>query len=306
MEIAVTDRSTWPGEVPEPVPCQADTVRAMKDGPEGATLPRTRFTEGPLPPVYFALAFAVWALLSNGLASWLLGAERSYLVDQLWNVPSGMGQLAIAYAFLRHAGVRLRDIGAGPRQFLPAVVAVVAVVMALNVTVGVLLLAAGEPLSFGWFALYRAPPLELATSAVAVGAVAQYLFVGPVEELAFRGYLQNKFAALLERGRSRAATPLAVVGAALVFAFLHVPTLLLLGGGSLGGLPLLTASGILFGTIYALTGNLVLVALLHGIGNLWPLGVDPGALGWPNWIVVLVVYTALVVGYRRWAARRRG
>jgi len=264
-----------------------------------------RFADGPWPAVAFALAFTLWLLVSNGLTSSLLGAERSYLVEQLLNVPSGLVQLAIAYAFLRHGGVRIRDIGAGARQVVPAVIAVLAVVAALNVAVIVLVLVAGEPLAFGWFALYRSPPFELSAAAIGVGAMAQYLFVGPIEELAFRGYLQNKLASMLQLGRPRVATALAVVGAALVFAVLHVPTLLLLGGGGWGALPLLVASGVLFGTIYALTRNLVLVALLHGIGNLWPLAVDPGPVGWPDWIVVLTLYAALVVGYRRWAARRR-
>jgi len=50
---------------------------------------------------------------------------------------------------------------------------------------------------------------------------------------------------------------------------------------------MLALSGIAFGTVYALTRSLVLVALLHGIGNLWPLVVDPGG-AWPNWGVVVL------------------
>jgi membrane protease YdiL (CAAX protease family) len=273
----------------------------MPESDEPILATRPRFSDGPWPPLLFAIAFAAWLLLSNGLARWLLGAERSYVVEQLLNVPSGLVQVAIAYVFLRHAGVRLRDIGAGARQVVPALAAVLGLLAALNAVVAGLLFAMGEPLAFGWYALYRTPPFELSATAIAVAASAQYVFVGPVEELAFRGYLQNKFASMLGLRRPRVETTLAVVGAALVFALMHVPTLLVLGNGGWGALPLLFASGVLFGVIYALTRNLVMVALLHGVGNLWPLAVDPAALGWPNWGVILVLYALLVVFYRRWA-----
>ena len=264
-----------------------------------------RFAHGPWPPVLFALAFASWLLVSNGLTRLLLGVDRSYAVEQLVNVPSGIVQVAIAYAFLRYEGVRLSDIGAWARQVVPAVIAIVGVLVTLNIAVIALLLAGGDPVTFGWFALYRSPPLELSTAAIALSAFVQYVFVGPVEELAFRGYLQNKLAALFELGRPRVEMGVAVVGAALAFALMHVPTLVLLGGDGWAALPLLAASGVLFGTIYAITRNLILVALLHGIGNFWPLAVDPATLTWPNWIVVLMVYAAMVVAYRRWAVRRR-
>lgn len=63
---------------------------------------------------------------------------------------------------------------------------------------------------------------------------------------------------------------------------------------------LLTLSGITFGSVYALTRNLLLVALLHGIGNFWPLIVDPGVGAWPNWGVVIILYGLVVVLYRQW------
>ncbi len=65
---------------------------------------------------------------------------------------------------------------------------------------------------------------------------------------------------------------------------------------------LLTLSGITFGTVYALTHNLFLIAFLHGIGNVWPLVVDPGLGAWPNWGVIIVLYGLVVVLYRQWAS----
>jgi membrane protease YdiL (CAAX protease family) len=99
-------------------------------------------------------------------------------------------------------------------------------------------------------------------------------------------------------------TTVGIVAAALSFALLHVPVYLLVRGEGLGALvgtlALLTATGLLYGAMYAATRNLYLVMFLHAIGNLWPLVVDPGAPVWPNYGVILVVYVLLAVVYRRY------
>lgn len=138
---------------------------------------------------------------------------------------------------------------------------------------------------------------------IVVGAITSYLFTGPVEELAFRGYLQNKVISLTGDRSTWVRTILGIVTTALIFAALHLPDLVLDDGVTIaqaaGGLLLLVLSAVLFGTIYELTQNLILVALLHGIGNFWPLIVDPGPGVWPNYAVILLIYTTLVVVYRR-------
>lgn len=109
---------------------------------------------------------------------------------------------------------------------------------------------------------------------------------------------------LLGRGSAPLQTVVAIVTTAIVFSVLHVPTIVLVEGTpigqAVGSLILLTLSGITFGVMYALTRNLFLVALLHGLGNLWPLVVDPGIGAWPNWGVVIVLYGLVVVLYRQW------
>lgn len=70
-------------------------------------------------------------------------------------------------------------------------------------------------------------------------------------------------------------------------------------GSAAGALVMPALSGAAFGTIYALTRDLYLVALLHGVGNFWPLVVDPGAGSWPNWGVIIGLYALVVVAYRR-------
>ncbi|ELZ42015.1 putative protease of the Abi (CAAX) family protein [Halorubrum saccharovorum DSM 1137] len=140
---------------------------------------------------------------------------------------------------------------------------------------------------------------------VLISAVALYLFTGPVEELAFRGYLQNKIISKVTVGSATVQTTIGILTAALAFALLHIPVYLIVRDVSTGTLivtlVLLTATGIMYGAIYAATRNLYLVMFLHGIGNLWPLVVDPGTGVWPNYGVLLVMYVFLTLFYRQWA-----
>jgi len=263
------------------------------------------FHRGIWPVVALLLGFTVWAMLSNTLVTRVWGADPSLLVQGLWSVPSGIVQTSIALLVVWYEGVTLRSIGLSRREFGPALVAVTGFLILLNLVVVGLVLLREARLSVGLFALYRSPPLSLTWTLIAVGAVSEYVFVGPVEELAFRGYLQNKLVAVLNTGYSRLDTVLGIVGAAVAFSLLHVPTEILLDGMPLsqvvGSLALFVATGVTFGTIYAVTRNLYLVMFLHGIGNFWPLIVDPGLSAWPNWGVVLVLYALLALLYRRWA-----
>jgi membrane protease YdiL (CAAX protease family) len=255
-------------------------------------------------PVAFVVAFTLWVALSNLSFTWLVGSDPSRVVESLWNIPSGVVQLGLALLVLRVEGVKLRDIGLGRRQIVPALVAVSGFLVAVNAVVAGLVLLDGGQLSIEPFALYRSPPFDYSVTVLVASGVAQYVFVGPIEEIAFRGYLQNKVRDLLGRGSARLHTVVAIVATAVVFSVLHVPTLVFVEGTpirqAIGALVLLTLSGITFGAVYALTRNLLLVALLHGIGNLWPLVVDPGVGAWPNWGVVLILYGLVVVLYRHW------
>ncbi|MFC5973735.1 type II CAAX prenyl endopeptidase Rce1 family protein [Halomarina salina] len=255
-------------------------------------------------PLVFVVAFSLWVMVSNVSFSWVFGSNPSVVAESLWNLPSGMVQFGLVLLVLRFEGVRLRDLGLGRRQLTMALVTVAGFVLAVNVAVAGLVVLGGGQLSVVPFGLYRSPPLEYSVPALVAAGVAQYVFVGPVEELAFRGYLQNKLTDLLGPRSARFRTAVAIVATAAVFAVLHVPTLVLVEGVPLGqavgSLVMLTLSGIAFGTIYALTHNLFLVAFLHGIGNFWPLVVDPGVGAWPNWGLILILYGLVVVLYRQW------
>jgi len=256
-------------------------------------------------PLAFVVAFSLWVLISNLSFSWLYGSDPSTVTEALWNLPSRVVQFGLVLVVLRFEDVRLRDLGLGRQQFIPALVTAAGFLVAVNVAVAGLILLDGSQLSVDPFALYLSAPLDYSVTALVATSVAQYVFVGPVEEIAFRGYLQNKLTDLLGRRSARVRTGVAIGATAVVFAVLHVPTLVLVDGTPLGQavgtLVLLTLSGITFGTLYALTHNLFLVAFLHGIGNFWPLVVNPGLGAWPNWGVIVVLYGLVVVSYRQWA-----
>jgi len=255
-------------------------------------------------PLAFVVAFSLWVMLSNLSFSWLFGSDPSTVTEALWNLPSRVVQFALVLLVLRVENVRLRDLGLGRRQVVPALVAVAGFLIAVNAVVAGLILVDGGQVSVELFALYLSAPLDYSVTALVATGVAQYVFVGPVEEIAFRGYLQNKLTDLLGHRSVRVRTAVAVVATAVGFAALHVPTVLLVDGAPIvqaaGTLVLLTLSGITFGTMYALTHNLFLVAFLHGVGNFWPLVVDPGLGMWPNWGVIIILYGLIVVLYRRW------
>lgn len=257
-------------------------------------------------PVAFVGAFSLWVMISNLSFGWLFGSDPSTVTKALWNLPSRVVQFGLVLLVLRFEDVRLRDLGLGRRQLVPALVSVAGFLIAVNVVVAGLIFLDGGQLSINPFELYQSPPLDYSVAALVATGVAQYVFVGPVEEIAFRGYLQNKLTDLLGHHPARVRTAVAVVGTAVVFAALHVPTLTLVDGTPIGQaagtLVLLTLSGITFGTMYALTHNLFLVAFLHGIGNFWPLVVDPGLGAWPNWGVIIVLYGIVIMLYRQWTS----
>lgn len=137
--------------------------------------------------------------------------------------------------------------------------------------------------------------------------VSLQFFVGLVEELAFRGYFQNKVVALLG-SNSRFRITIGIVTASIVFGALHAPSAVISGAaisGVVGVVVLRALTGLLFGVFYEVTQNVYFVALLHGLGNSWPLVID-----WGEWsgtpllvffIAVSLCYLAATIWYRRWA-----
>ncbi|MFB6361232.1 MAG: lysostaphin resistance A-like protein [Halobacteriales archaeon] len=265
------------------------------------------FRFGKWPAVGLVLAFTVWVLISAVAFTSLFGEQTSQFLRTLWSIPSGVVQFGIVAAVYRYDGVTFSEIGLSKRLVRPAAIAVGGVIIVTNVVVFTMALLAGNQITFGIYEFYQSDPFNFSSTTIALGAATAYLFTGPIEELAFRGYLQNKVITLLNFDSIRARTSTSIVVTAVVFSVLHIPVKVLVDGaqvaGLVGTLVLLALSGMIFGTIYALTQNLYLVIFLHGIGNFWPLMVDPGQGIWPNYLVLLLIYLALIVVYRQVATR---
>jgi membrane protease YdiL (CAAX protease family) len=96
-----------------------------------------------------------------------------------------------------------------------------------------------------------------------LGGVALMMFVvGPAEELLFRGVIQGRL-------RERLSPAKAIVAASVLFGSVHLTAL---GGGSgaaglLLTIAVLSTVALVLGSLYEYTGNLVVVALTHGLYN---------------------------------------
>lgn len=261
------------------------------------------FRGGIRPAVAVLLAFTIWVTISAVSFNQLFGAESTPLLKAIWSIPSGLIQFGLIAAVYRYEGVDLDELGLSRALLKPAAVAVLGVIIAVNAAVlGLATLHDSEVLP-GVYAFYRTGQYDLSYAVIAISVVSNLVFTGAVEELAFRGYLQNKLVSLVDVGGLRLQTAVGILLTGISFSLMHIPARLLVDGfrlSELGGtLVLLALSGMMFGTIYAFTQNLWLVMLLHGVGNFWPImmGVDRGI--WPNYVVLLGIYCLLIIVYRQ-------
>lgn len=208
----------------------------------------------------------------------------------------------VGWVALRLDGLTARDVGLGRQHVLPGVVAVVGLYVLLNVVGAGTVLVSGEGISIELSDKYAS------TGMWAVAGIAYLAFNGMAEEFAFRGYLQNKIIALFDGSDNRIRKAGAIVVGVVLFALIHIPQQVLIGGvtspvaiaQSLLGIVLL---GLLLGVFYEYTRNVVFVGVLHGSFNWQPVVVA----GVPvSELAVVVGIPALVLTawyYRRWASR---
>jgi len=158
--------------------------------------------------------------------------------------------LIAAILLVGASGLRWRDLGLGPRALLAAA-GVATVAYAAIVAV-----AAGLNAAFdAGFTLFR-------SRYEAAAFVDNWLLAAFAEELLFAGVLYP----LARRLLAPRGPWLAVGLVALAFALWHLPGYLAIGYGAgsvAGRLALNLASWLVFGGLYALSGNLWLVALAH-------------------------------------------
>ncbi|WP_224333740.1 CPBP family intramembrane glutamic endopeptidase [Haloprofundus halobius] len=165
-----------------------------------------------------------------GIAAYLYLSKRDEWNIVRWRVPT-----------LRDLGW----IGGGLVILVGALVAVSAVIQQFGIEV-----AANQVITAGQqnpvYFLYMVP--------------VTIFFVGPMEELIFRGIVQEK----LRRVYGQAV---AVVVASAVFAVAHWLALIGSGGGKVASIAVIFVLGAVLALLYERTENLVVVAVVHGLFN---------------------------------------
>ncbi|MDR9380584.1 MAG: CPBP family intramembrane glutamic endopeptidase [Natronomonas sp.] len=89
--------------------------------------------------------------------------------------------------------------------------------------------------------------------------VLSILIVGPTEELLFRGIIQTRL-------RETFGVAAGITTASVIFAFIHITGFTTLAAGLLG-VSVLFFVGLVLALSYEYTGNLVVVAIMHGLFN---------------------------------------
>ncbi|MDS0279927.1 CPBP family intramembrane metalloprotease [Halomicroarcula sp. S1AR25-4] len=243
------------------------------------------FERGSLVPVVtYLLTIAV-------LSGFLLvssGESPSPLLGMVW----GLFLVALAVGAFVVEGVSPRSLVPPLRSVAP-VFALVAAFWALYNLLAFGLALGGVP------GVTTTPSRVTAHPSLYLAALGSaLLFTAIPEELVFRGYLQSKVGALAEsRTRRSVATGIAV--AAVLFALFHLPRWFLASGHGVGSalavrLLGLTLMGLTYGLVYALTRNLLLVALFHATMNQPPFLLTVQFPAEFHLLVGLVEYAAMV------------
>ncbi|MEY7850017.1 lysostaphin resistance A-like protein [Natrarchaeobius sp. A-rgal3] len=216
--------------------------------------------------VVFAIAFAVMIALVvafglsgdiDGFENFLTGEfEIIALVAEpvlFGAVTAGLAALSFSQGWIRKRalGIELPT----PKELLVGAGSVVAL-LGIAIIVGFITEQLGVPSS----------EHSLLTEERAVGyyvllAVISILLIGPVEELLFRGLIQNYV-------RPAFGSAGAVVWTSILFAAIHLPVYLTIGFSSaIASLAAVFALSLVMGGVYEKYRNLVLVMLIHGVYN---------------------------------------
>lgn len=281
-------------------------MRAAGRNPEDAPGRHISFNGGVRTLIWFALAIAVMFVLAI-----VIGNAVSDVSFPAWVGPATalakFGVLAgVALLLLRVEGVRPAELGLSRRLLGPALLVGVGLWTVLNVVVVGLAIVFENPWGLD---LLLAMPVRWpeVPAPLLVSLAVDFLVIALVEEFVFRGYLQTKIIAQVGDD-SRTRIGLGILAASVVFGALHAPGAIVQGAspaGVIGTVAFLSLSGIGFGILYELTHNLYLVALLHAVGNTWPLVAD--VWSWSGGALigalasVVVVYISATVVYRVWA-----
>ncbi|MGQ4556636.1 CPBP family glutamic-type intramembrane protease [Halobellus sp. GM3] len=171
---------------------------------------------------------------------------------------TGIGFGGVAFGYLRYRGRGIEYVGLA----VPSLRDVAFVVAGYVASFALLLVASVVLSSTGT----EAAPNSVAEVGMENPEIllllvpASFLLIGPGEELLYRGVVQNRLGEALP-------APLAIVLASLIFASIHYFSLSGAPEARLVSISVLVLPTLVFGTVYELTDNLVVPALIHGAYN---------------------------------------
>lgn len=256
---------------------------------------RTR--RAPIRTVVFTLsaqAIVLWGALGDPRWERAVREASDGWIDP--TLPAGVLLFVVSivpFVFIR-AKLRPRDIGLDRRKLRNAVNVVVGLWLATQ-----LILAWLGLLVDGWM---RVDPLWFQPGAPArpiAFLIAMLIIMPALEEATFRGFVLPQLWLRLQ-GSARVRTWGAVVGSAVLFALIHVPSRRLIYGldsaGFAASLAGLVAFGILMALIYLRTANLWVTGGIHALLNA-PTPVLAGPL--PALLVMVPLVLGLVIFWPR-------
>ncbi|MCJ0621346.1 type II CAAX prenyl endopeptidase Rce1 family protein (plasmid) [Haloarcula sp. KBTZ06] len=244
-----------------------------------------RFSSGPLVPV---VAYLLVIVVLSGLVIISPGASPPPVLGMLW----GVFLVALTVGALRIETVSPRSLLPPVRTLIPVIGVVIAFWGLYNLVAVALAVGGISGFDASLSRTAAHPLLYLAA------LFSSLLFTAIPEELLFRTYLQEKFTRLAG-GTTRCAVLAGIGLVAVLFALFHLPQWFLASGHGVGSalaarLLGLTLMGLAYGSVYALTGNLWLVALFHASMNQPPVIVSVHIPTELHLVASVIEYAAIV------------
>lgn len=208
--------------------------------------------------ISFGFLLVLVAGLSLGLAGVAIGPVLNIGLSLF--LVQGIGMMGVGYAYLRWKGIRLGSIGVR----LPTLRNIGVVVGAFLLSIGYLIVA-GQLIQLlgAETADNNVVEMGLENPEILLWLIpGAYLFIGPGEELLFRGVVQTRI-------REVFPPVSGVVIASVIFAGIHFPALSYGAPltAKLTTLVVLIGPSLILGASYEYTGNLFVPILIHGTYN---------------------------------------
>ena len=247
-------------------------VRSVDEPPSGSPpgTPAANADESPLRTVGAAVALGVGGILilivitvAVGVVGTAVGFEFSTTLIASIVIGQGIAFFGLGTAYLRSRGLDLQGMRSYLGVRLPTlrevgVVVVGYIVLLVAILVGVSIITV---LNLPEPAGNEGGENIVNNGLFLVGIAVMFLVVGPAEEFLFRGIVQNRL-----RERFSAVPAVAIAG--VIFASVHLISVANAPAAAAATtIVLLVPAGIVLGTVYECTGNIVLPWLLHSTHN---------------------------------------